>query len=136
MSLRRRKARRLVQAATERPPLFADEHGVPIPAEDSDYEKGKLFRPDGTEMELELVTATERAWTPAPHENTAHRTLTPKQEEILRLVAQGMTTQQIAVALGSSPATVRTHVGNILARLGAHTRAQAVAMMLQDEGSA
>lgn len=58
--------------------------------------------------------------------------LRPREREILGLVAAGRETQQIAEQLVVSPETVRSHVRNILDRLGAHTRAQAVAIALLD----
>jgi DNA-binding NarL/FixJ family response regulator len=52
--------------------------------------------------------------------------LTRRQLEILQLVAQGRTNQEIAAALSVSPRTVEMHVGDILARLDCHTRTEAV----------
>lgn len=52
--------------------------------------------------------------------------LTDREAEILRLVARGMTNEQIAEALYISPATVKTHVARIMAKLDAHDRAQLV----------
>jgi LuxR family transcriptional regulator, maltose regulon positive regulatory protein len=46
--------------------------------------------------------------------------LTPRQTEILRLIAQGMGDRDIATALGLSEHTVHRHVANILVRLEAH----------------
>lgn len=54
------------------------------------------------------------------------RRLTPRQHEILRLMARGLSSPEIAVTLGIRPATVRLHVRQILRRLGAATRTQAV----------
>ncbi len=51
--------------------------------------------------------------------------LTPRQTEILRLVAQGMSDAEIASVLGISAHTVHRHVANILLRLDAPTRAAA-----------
>jgi PAS domain S-box-containing protein len=56
---------------------------------------------------------------------------TPRECEVLSLLASGATDEQIAEALALSPATVQTHVRNAKAKLGARTRAQAVAMALQ-----
>jgi DNA-binding CsgD family transcriptional regulator len=56
---------------------------------------------------------------------------TPREREVLGLLAAGATDEQIAEMLGLSPATVQTHVRNAKAKLGARTRAQAVAMALQ-----
>jgi DNA-binding CsgD family transcriptional regulator len=50
---------------------------------------------------------------------------------VLRLLASGATDVQIAAWLSLSPATVQTHVRNAKAKLGARTRAQAVALALQ-----
>ena len=51
--------------------------------------------------------------------------LTPRQTEILRLIAQGMSDADIACTLGISAHTVHRHVANILMRLDAPTRAAA-----------
>jgi DNA-binding CsgD family transcriptional regulator len=53
--------------------------------------------------------------------------LTAREEEVLALVAEGMTSRCIAEQLGIRPATVRTHVEHAREKLGAHTRAEAVA---------
>ena len=53
-----------------------------------------------------------------------------REREILTLLARGSTDVKIASALGLSPATVQTHVRNAKAKLGARTRAQAVALAL------
>ncbi len=54
--------------------------------------------------------------------------LTPRQREILALVARGATTERIASELFVSENTVRTHVRHILDSLGAHNRPHAVAI--------
>lgn len=54
--------------------------------------------------------------------------LTPRQAEILQLLAQGRGTDQIAGDLFISPQTVRKHLEHVYERLGVHTRAAAVAM--------
>ncbi|MDX6585715.1 MAG: hypothetical protein QOI31_188 [Solirubrobacterales bacterium] len=53
-----------------------------------------------------------------------------REREILALLARGSTDVQIAEVLELSPATVQTHVRNAKAKLGARTRAQAVALAL------
>jgi DNA-binding NarL/FixJ family response regulator len=53
--------------------------------------------------------------------------LTPRQREVLQLVADGLSTRRIAEQLWLSPATVRNHVRAVLVGLGAHTRLEAVA---------
>lgn len=64
-------------------------------------------------------------------EPPAIRAPTAREREVLGLLADGVTDAQIAELLGLSPATVQTHVRNAKAKLGARTRAQAVAMALQ-----
>lgn len=51
--------------------------------------------------------------------------LTPREREVLRLLARGLNNPEIAEALYLSPHTVRTHVGNILRKLEVHSRAEA-----------
>jgi DNA-binding NarL/FixJ family response regulator len=52
--------------------------------------------------------------------------LTEREREILSMLASGMTTRQIAVALTLSPHTVRSHIQNIRAKLKVHSRLEAV----------
>ena len=52
--------------------------------------------------------------------------LTPREREVLRLLAGGCTDREIAAALFISPHTVHRHVASILAKLGVNTRAAAV----------
>jgi DNA-binding CsgD family transcriptional regulator len=59
------------------------------------------------------------------------RSPTARELEVLELLAGGATDGQIATRLGLSPATVQTHVRNAKAKLGARTRAQAVALALR-----
>jgi PAS domain S-box-containing protein len=54
-----------------------------------------------------------------------------RELEVLTLLAGGATDPQIAKELDLSPATVQTHVRNAKAKLGARTRAQAVALVLE-----
>ena len=53
--------------------------------------------------------------------------LSERENEILRLVAQGLTNQAIADRLVISLTTVKTHVGNIFLKLGVKNRTQAIA---------
>ncbi len=54
--------------------------------------------------------------------------LSPREREILGLLAEGRTQGQIATELVISSKTVATHIQHILSKLGVHTRAQAVAL--------
>lgn len=53
--------------------------------------------------------------------------LSGREREVLHHVAQGSSNAEIAESLGMSPHTVRTHVQNLLTKLGVSTRAAAVA---------
>ncbi|CAI9402070.1 response regulator [Aestuariimicrobium sp. T2.26MG-19.2B] len=57
--------------------------------------------------------------------------LTEREKEVLGLVAEGLNNDEIAGRLVISKATARTHVGNILGKLGARDRAQLVVIAYQ-----
>jgi DNA-binding CsgD family transcriptional regulator len=57
--------------------------------------------------------------------------LTPREREILQMIADGLTDREVANRLMLSPATARTHARNMIGKLGAHTRAQAVAIAIR-----
>jgi len=59
-------------------------------------------------------------------------TLTPRQREILRLLALGLENKQIARRLGIGVHTVKTHVSRVLGKLGATSRTEAVVFALRD----
>ena len=63
----------------------------------------------------------------------AHAPLTPRQLEILRLVANGLTSAQIAERLFLTEATVKWHVKQILTKTASSNRAEAVARVLGAE---
>jgi DNA-binding NarL/FixJ family response regulator len=57
--------------------------------------------------------------------------LTPRETEVLRLMAAAYTNREIADALGTAEGTVKIHVSNILGKLGARDRTQAVLRSLE-----
>jgi DNA-binding CsgD family transcriptional regulator len=59
------------------------------------------------------------------------RVLSPREREILGLLSQGLSGEEAAEKLFLSSETVRTHVRNAMAKLGASTRVHAVALALQ-----
>jgi DNA-binding CsgD family transcriptional regulator len=67
---------------------------------------------------------------PAIEGGAERRSPSKREREVLTLLARGSTDVKIAETLGLSPATVQTHVRNAKAKLGARTRAQAVALAL------
>jgi PAS domain S-box-containing protein len=62
-----------------------------------------------------------------PSEENDHANLTPRELEVLALLAQGLSTQVIAQSLSVSRSTTRNHIQNIFQKLGVHSRAAAVA---------
>jgi DNA-binding NarL/FixJ family response regulator len=62
---------------------------------------------------------------PAP---TAKTTLTPGQSQVLQLLADGASTEQIATDLHLTTETVRKHIRHVLKALGAHPRLEAVVL--------
>jgi DNA-binding NarL/FixJ family response regulator len=65
--------------------------------------------------------AVERAVEDAPE-----KTLTPRELEVLRMMARGMDNQKIAESLSVTEATVKFHVGHIYDKLGVKSRIEAV----------
>jgi DNA-binding NarL/FixJ family response regulator len=57
--------------------------------------------------------------------------LSPREAEVLKLIAAGLSNTEIAAALFVSSATVKTHVNRIFAKVGARDRAQAVGYAYQ-----
>ena len=73
------------------------------------------------------VAPAARATTPA-----GAPALTAREREILRLMAQGRSNQEAAAELRVGLETVKTHVGNVLAKLGAANRTQAVVLAYEN----
>lgn len=57
--------------------------------------------------------------------------LTPRELEVLRLMGQGRSNNEIAAALGTAPRTAKVHVQNILGKLGATNRTEAVSIAVR-----
>jgi len=76
-------------------------------------------------LDLAPPTAAAAADVPAP---AAQLGLTPREVEVLALVAAGRSNRQIAQALFISPKTASVHVSNILAKLGVAGRVEAAAI--------
>lgn len=64
---------------------------------------------------------------------SAEKTLSPREAEVLTLLAQGLTGEEIARRLVLSPETIRTHVRNAMEKLDARTRVEAVVKALARE---
>ena len=79
-----------------------------------------------------LIQAIEEFFGPVPVANEAllpinAATLTPREREVLSLLAAGLTQPEVAAELCISPATVSRHVVSVYSKIGAHRRAEAVA---------
>jgi DNA-binding CsgD family transcriptional regulator len=57
--------------------------------------------------------------------------LTPREREVLQLLAAGHPDREIADALSISPRTVQTHVASLFAKLNASTRAEAAVIAVR-----
>jgi DNA-binding CsgD family transcriptional regulator len=86
--------------------------------------------PDFSERDRAVLTLVrphlEQAYRDAEQRRHPVPRLTPRQQELLRLVAAGHTNTQIARLLGISEGTVRTHLENIYEKLGVSSRTAAV----------
>jgi PAS domain S-box-containing protein len=100
----------------------------------------ELLGPDGREVSVEVSSVPLReghqvvgvfgllSRPPSPPKSPRpHPKLTPRQREILRKLAHGASTHQIAEDLHLSRETVRNHVRGILQALDVHSRVEAVA---------
>ena len=82
-----------------------------------------LLAPSVTRKLIAEFTARTHAGRPRP---AALNALTPRETDVLRLIARGQSNQEIAAELVVAEQTVKTHIGRILAKLGLRDRAQAV----------
>ncbi len=85
---------------------------------------GDMLIPARTLADL-LARGRSRAQHDA-HRRALRGRLTPREHEVLRLMAEGLQNRVIADQLGLSVATVRVHVQNIIEKLDAHSRLEAV----------
>ena len=100
--------------------------GRGLPLEQAIAETTALAEAAAAEAPPTPPTAASSVGTlPPPVSAAAAHGLTPRELEVLRLVAAGLTDRQIGEALFISHATARTHVGRVLAKLGAGTRTAA-----------
>lgn len=80
--------------------------------------------------------AAAGASAPRPPDRRRDPAVTARELEIVRLIALGATGREIAEHLQLSHHTVRAHIAHAMAKLGAHSRAQLVAMLLAEAGAA
>ena len=72
------------------------------------------------------------ATSPAPVDKRGRRVLSAREQQVLRLVAKGLTSKAIARQLVLSPKTVDHHLASVLNKLGVDSRAHAVATAVRD----
>jgi PAS domain S-box-containing protein len=121
----RRRGREIFTRNLLGPPEGSDNRGVLLDA------RGERFTAELSAVPLSSgghvigvfgqVKELETAAPPAPHPK-----LSPRQRDVLRLLAEGRSTDEIARELHLSPATVRNHIRRLMAALGVHTRLEAV----------
>ncbi|MBL8323428.1 MAG: response regulator transcription factor [Rubrivivax sp.] len=73
-----------------------------------------------------LLRRFRAAPAPVPAAPPAASPLTPRETEVLQLIAKGLSYQRIAAALGMSPNTVTTHIKQIYRKLAVNSRGEAV----------
>jgi two-component system nitrate/nitrite response regulator NarL len=84
-------------------------------------------------VDPQLLRAAIRLPAPRRHaESQRLRFLTPREREALRRIAEGESTKEIARAMQVSLSTARTHVQNVLTKLGVRSRLQAAALVARE----
>jgi DNA-binding NarL/FixJ family response regulator len=87
-----------------------------------------LLSPTATQSVIDHLARQSEAHKPEPtlssHEQV--QSLTPREREIIALIASGLTADEIADRLFISPLTVKTHINNGMSKIGVNTRSQLV----------
>ncbi|MDQ0595998.1 DNA-binding NarL/FixJ family response regulator [Streptomyces canus] len=84
-----------------------------------------LFAPSVTRRLVEAYAQQDRS-TPDAQPLPSLGTLTPREVDVLKLIARGLSNPEIADRLSISEATVKTHLNRAMTKLGLNSRAQAV----------
>ena len=90
---------------------------------------GRLFSPGFTEMMVKRLQSLPRA---VPSILTAEMKLSARQLEVMQLLGQGLSNEEIAQALCISEHTVKNHVRGLMDKLKADNRVQAVTFALKE----
>jgi PAS domain S-box-containing protein len=86
--------------------------------------------PEASPESMESNLTGEDTWRPVVVEGVSRSQLTEREREVLKLIASGLQSAEISERLFVSPETIKSHVHNALGKLGARTRAHAVAIAL------
>lgn len=105
----------LLSVETEAEPLIAAIHAV--------FAGLTVVEPAMIDEERGILAGLSRTGSTA-----AHEVLTPRERQVLGLVAAGLPNKTIARELGISEHTAKFHVGSLLAKLGAASRTEAVTL--------
>jgi DNA-binding CsgD family transcriptional regulator/tetratricopeptide (TPR) repeat protein len=90
--------------------------------------QARIALPAGDAVDTTGTTGLSGASARTDGEDRLPSDLTPREAEVLRLVAEGWTNQQIADALYITRKTASVHVSNVMGKLGASNRAEAAAI--------
>lgn len=85
----------------------------------------------GQAMTTDQAATEAREELGAGNRPTAARALSPREVEVVRLVARGAADKEIAAALGIGHRTVTTHLSHVYAKLGVENRAEAAALAVR-----
>jgi DNA-binding NarL/FixJ family response regulator len=91
--------------------------------------EARAGRHDADAVAAVLAAAGHRA---AAAQRPAFASLTPREIETVRHLAGGLTTKEVAAALGVAPKTAGNHVQNVYAKIGVSTRAGAVLFAIEN----
>jgi DNA-binding NarL/FixJ family response regulator len=120
------------QYGEELPIVLVSEHRV----DPSDEVAGLLLGADeylAKPLHPAIFTARVRRLLQRVQRRAGRRSpLTPREDEVLALLASGVPASEISSRLHITPKTTATHIEHILAKIGAHSRAEAVAFALRD----
>lgn len=85
----------------------------------------------GAPMTSEIARLVVQSFRPTTSTGIEEQGLSPRELEILALLCDGLTNKEIAIRLGISPETVRTHLGHIYEKLHVQGRTEAVTKYLK-----
>ena len=100
------------------------ERGIEIVAEAATLAAGRALAADADALVMASVAL--RGQTPQRAVGSDPESLTPREQEVLELLAEGLSNQSIAARLAISEHTVKFHVSSICGKLGADNRTDAV----------